>query len=92
MMGLLRYFTRRNKREDKKMRALLHDVQLNAHVTTTACRHCFILEVKFLLVAIFIALMDLLFCIIFYGYLFIAFSGNMTMARLNPDGRRMLWE
>ena len=92
MMGLLRYFTGRNKREDRKMRALLYEVQLNAHVTTTATRHYFILEVKFILVAIFIALMDLLFCCIFYVYLFIAFRGNMRNAYLNPDARRMLWE
>ena len=90
MMNLLRYNTRRIRRDDRLMRALVHDLQLNVHVTTTKRHHYFILEMKFLFVSIFISLMDLIFYFVSYLYLFIAFRGNMQMARLNPEGNRML--
>ena len=90
MIELRQFHVRRGRREEALMRDYTHALQHNPNTGAIVRTHYRIMEFKFLMNAFYQTFINLIFWFVGWIYLFVAYRGNMQLARVNPDARRML--
>ena len=90
MIELRQFQVRRGRREEALMRDYTHVLQHNPNTGAIVRAHYRIMEFKFLMNGFYQTFTNLIFWSVGWIYLFVSFRGNMQLARMNPDGNRML--
>ena len=90
MIDLRQFHVRRERREEALMRDYTHVLQHNPNPGAIVRAHYRIMEFKFLMNAFYKNFINLIFWFVGWIYLFVTYGGNMQLARVNPDARRML--
>ena len=87
---LTKKMARRFKREDRIVEDFIAELRRRNHASLIARVNFFLIEIKALFIRKFVQIMDGLFFLIAYLYVYVKFHGNMRVARLNPDVNTML--
>ena len=87
---LTKKMARRFKREDRIVEEFIAELRNRNHASLIARVNFFLIEIKALFIRKFVQIMDGLFFLIAYLYVYMKFHGNMRSARLNPDVNTML--
>ena len=80
----------RFKRENRVVDEFIFGLRSRNHASHIARVNFFLIESKVLFIRKFVQIMDGLFFLIAYIYVYMKFHGNMRSARMNPDVNTML--
>ena len=87
---LTKKMVRRFKREDRIVEEFIAELRRRNHASHIARVNFFLIEIKALFIRKFVQIMDGLFFLFAYLYVYVKFQGNMRFAKSNPDVNTML--
>ena len=82
--------SQRSKREERVVLEFISERHTRNHASLIARVNFFLIEIKSLYIRKFVQIVDGVFFLIGYIYVYIRFQGNMRIARMNPDVNTML--
>ena len=82
--------SQRSKREERVVLEFISERHTRNHASLIARVNFFLIEIKSLYIRKFVQVVDGIFFLIGYIYVYIRFQGNMRIARINPDVNTML--
>ena len=82
--------SQRSKREERVVLEFISERHNRNHASLIARVNFFLIEIKSLYIRKFVQIVDGVFFLIGYIYVYIRFQGNMRIARRNPDVNTML--